>query len=164
MTTRVTFALRAWSGEDERLLSEEQLTTSGPALQAATAGKDDYGYVTLRSDGMSDFVAADELETLVGALCFGTIAELASGKPAEVRYYTYFGGFELLPEGGQIRLMQEGVEQARYPAAELLPALVDCGERYVDYLQRLHGDKEGMQAYYAELRGEAEAARAAIAG
>lgn len=148
----ITFALRAWDGEVERLITEAQLTGEGGSLRALLTGLDGYGYVTFQHEGMNDVVIEDELAELLPELCATAIPGLLAVQAVSVRFYRYFGGVELTPDGTMIRLSRDRADLARYPSTELLVALASCGARYLDLQRRLHGDFGDIGEQFVKLQ------------
>jgi hypothetical protein len=160
---KITFALRIRDGEIERRLAEPQLVGQGAPLRARLDGQDGYGYVTFQEAGQAEVEIEDELGSLLPELCADSIPELLAGRAVSVRFYRYFGGVELTPEGDAIRISLGGAELARYPRVALLPALLACGERHLDLQTRRYGDLGSLEESFGDLQASLAAARAALA-
>lgn len=97
------------------------------------------GAVVIRAPKKEALAIEDELWVIIQNLCFNAVVTLLEDKP-EVLHYRYFnhdGDLVLIPSTRFIKLMGDEVPTNTYEAAELLPALYRCGERYLALRQRL---------------------------
>lgn len=117
-------------------------------------------------DGLLDLgkvVLADPLRHLVRSVCFEAVQALQAGQPFVYGYTDTEAEVSFAPNGADIVVTGATEEPARYRAADLLPALVDCGERYLRFLADAAADDAGWSEHVARIRQDADAARAALA-
>jgi hypothetical protein len=135
-------------------LSEDEIVTSfdtyGEQLCAQEALE---GAVVVQAPRIADLIIEDELWVIVQNLCFTGVVTLLEERP-EVLHYRYFhhdGDLVLIPSTRFIKIMGDEVPTNTYEAAELLPALYRCGERYLALRQRLvdagHEDSDLERMY-----------------
>ncbi|WP_206788587.1 hypothetical protein [Amycolatopsis sp. MtRt-6] len=138
----------------------------GPGLEPP--GGQDYWYGRVLLDAPGVFVE-DELLPLVASLCFQAPAQLAAGEPFAAWTNRYPGEYHLEPAGADVRLHGSAVLSANgaaatewaAPAAELLPALHDCGRRALAFFRSRIGDDPGQTEALSALEAlEAETAAA----
>ncbi|MGW3962350.1 hypothetical protein ACWED2_21200 [Amycolatopsis sp. NPDC005003] len=144
-------------------------TEPGPAL-GLPGGQDYwYGRILLAGTDSPGVFVEDELLPLVASLCFQAPAQLAAGEPFGAYINRYPGEYYLEPAGAEVRLHGSAVLSANgagatdwaAPAAELLPALHDCGRRALAFFRAGTGDDPaGAEALSALEALEAETAAA----
>lgn len=144
-------------------------TEPGPAPDLPGGQDYWYGRVLLAGTGSPGVFVEDELLPLVASLCFQAPAQLAAGEPFGAYINRYPGEYYLEPAGEDVRLHGSAVLSANgasaaewvAPAAELLPALHDCGRRALAFFRGLTGDDPaGSEALSALEALEAETAAA----
>ena len=135
MPVTVQFSVRA--GRDLFL-------TEPGADVAPLAGQDYlYGRVLLSVPGGPDVFVEDELVPLVADLCFQAPAQLGAGESFGAYINRYPGEYYVEPAGTDLRLHGSAVlatdghreTELVAPAAELLPALHDCGRRALAFIR-----------------------------
>lgn len=160
MAIEIAFALR-FGADDFRF--SDQWPDAGP--DADKVVEDDfYGRLVVRQPGEPEGFFQDDLLPLIAGACFQSIEFLAAGEPWIAWATRYDGTLGLRPDGDMVTATLEDEVLFRAPARELLPALVDGGQRAMALLRPLV-----LRAPYGEdslkgLEGLAEEAERALAG
>jgi hypothetical protein len=155
----VTFQLQLVVAGDLLEIGEQEL--SGDEHREAIESQDVLeGAIVIEVDGRR-FEAADELWAAVQNLCFRAVEELSSGHDGCWVYTATSSDSHvvILPIAKLLRLLSEEARAVTAPRDELLEALLDCGERFLDLLERLG---ESQEPFVRQLRPYAERARAAL--
>jgi len=127
--------------------------TEPAADTAPLAGQDYlYGRVLLAVPGGPEVFVEDELLPLIASICLQAPAQLSAGESFGAYLNRSPGEYYLEPAGAEIRLhgsavlTAEGNRQTEFvaPAAELLPALHDCGRRALAFLHGQLGQDPGQ--------------------
>lgn len=107
----------------------------------------------------------DELPSAVQRLCFESVIALVTpGAQYDYRYFTANQRAELEAGPASITLRGDDVPPREVPREALLPALLACGERFLQFVARLgEGGRAGSADELAHLQGFATRARAALA-
>lgn len=158
VTFRMQVELNEWVGE------QEIAADLGRHRAALVANDQGYGELIIRAGGQAEVGVDDEMGATVANVCFYGVAELAAGREVVCPYMRYAGELRLTPEGERVRVSGDFIPSAAYDRRELLPALCDCGLRYVKFLRRL-GDEAGAGGFVEmaeHLERLAESARAAL--
>lgn len=104
----------------------------------------------------------DELWVVVLQFCFNAIPALLSGQKFIYNHFSYAGQTVLAPDGAMVLISGEFVPQASIPRDDLLPALYDCGERFVHLLHRLSQLDRKHETTAKDLALPSEMAKAAL--
>ncbi|GHG28096.1 MULTISPECIES: hypothetical protein [Amycolatopsis] len=142
-----------------------------PAPGSDPPGGQDYWYgrVLLAGPDAAGVFVEDELLPLVASLCLQAPAQLAAGEPFGAYLNRSPGEYFLEPAGAGIRLHGSAVLSANgaapaewaAPAAELLPALHDCGRRALAFFRARTGEDPARSEALSALEAlEAETAAA----
>lgn len=140
VTFRMQVELNAWVGE------QDLAADLGPHLAALLANDQSYGELIIRSEGQPEVSVDDEMWSTVANVCFVGVAELLAGREVVNPYMRYNGEVRLTPEGERVRVSGDFIPTAVYERRELLPALHECGRRYVKFLRRL-GEEAGVAVF-----------------
>jgi len=121
---------------------------------------DDMGSVVLtRGD---DIVRIDDsLIATVQNLCLGAIPDLVDRNHVVVPYFMLYGYVRMDPEPPDQLVLGDEIATARFPRAELIPALVAIGRSYLEYLHTCRGDDsdyDDVRVGVSARLAEAEAA------
>lgn len=118
----------------------------------------------LREEGLlalGEVRLADPLLHLVRSVCFNAVQALLDGRPFVYQYTDTDADVTFSPDGADIVVTGATEEPVRFRAADLLPALVGCGERFLRFLDLC--EDRGWLEHFARIRQEAETTRAALA-
>jgi hypothetical protein len=155
MGVTVTFAVQVGS---DQFVAEPDLAGLDPAR---LHGRDPlFGRLTVDADDQPTIVLHDDLEYLVVNV-FQAIPQLVAGNPVTVWHSDSPAEFRLEPTGDQVRITGTVLPTAVVPATELLPALHECGVRFLDFVRTTLAGEADLQARLPDLEQWAdEAARA----
>jgi hypothetical protein len=144
-------------------LTEQELRTDLKKLRQALIKAENLDGILRFEDRTpaSRFELGDTLAPLIANLCFGPIAALAADETVDVEFFSCEARVRLEPAGKDVVISWEGEPPRKLPRAQLLPALVECGERYVDFVKRLHGSDPD---WADEIKTLTEAAKKARSG
>jgi len=121
------------------------------------------GQLVLLASGQPVAYVQDDLEFTVQQVLEG-IPELAAGRSFAVGFSDAPGRVALTPDGGTLRVTGEYFKPLAAPAAELLPALLGCCERFVAFARSAYADQPEVQARIGQLDPWLAGARAALGG
>lgn len=156
MTLTVGFCVQVDGGD---CLDEQEL-----ALPAASSHVFELrhldGAITIRS-GM-EVAIEDELPPLVQNLCFRALPALLAGEAVSLRYFSMPGEFRLHPTGDVVRISGDLIEEVSLNRRELIPALYECGVRFIGALRHLGGEDPRTAGVVQNLEADAEATRRAL--
>ena len=108
-------------------------------------------------------ILEDELDFLA-VQCLQAIPELVSGGSAGVVFSDDPGSFELAAVGDAVRVSGDLPSPFEAPAADFLPALLDCCRRLVAFARATLGDRPQVQERIAQLIPWLDEAAAALRG
>lgn len=112
------------------------------------------GFVTVEGDWQKKVVILDDLYSIVNNLLFPIIIKACSEEEGCLgyRYFTQPSHLAILyyPESIQIFGDDDYVPSESFSQAEILPAFYQCGQRFIDLLQRLR-DAGGARFYEPNL-------------
>jgi hypothetical protein len=104
----------------------------------------------------------DELEYLVDELCFRHITDLIAHHCVMIEFWSYPGHIQLDAKEVYTHISGDYIPNIKAAlSAELLPALYNCGKRYIQLLKRLVRDKADYENI-ARLETHAKVARQAL--
>jgi hypothetical protein len=135
-------------GEAEKLLAARESLEGGLALINPATGQ---------STAIGDVLGA-----LISRFCFQSIPVLAANREYSTYLFQYPEQVSMTPEGDEVVVTGDEIDRSHYPKRELLPALVECGERYAAYLRKLHRDDPSWAGRLETLETEAKNARAQL--
>jgi hypothetical protein len=142
-TVEVTFRLFVDKGIELKEKELEQgIEKYGAQLRAEHAYE---GAIDIRVPEEPELEIEDELPALVKNFCFSAIPDLLAEKNVVIRYHSYYGYLRLDPEGWRILVSGDGLPTVRIPRNKLLPAIYDCGQRFIRFLELLKGEKEDSE-------------------
>ncbi len=122
---------------------------------------DDMGAVVLaRGDDVVRIV--DSLIATVQNLCLGAIPDLVDRKHVVVPYFMLYGYIRMDPEASDQLVLGDELPTVRYPRAELIPALVEIGRSYLEYLETCRADDSDYDDVRAGVRTKLAAAESAL--
>lgn len=148
--------LRFNEGDFKRLGDAELRSVFGEILVPS-------GGLILDDEETGDFTAfGDELEGMIGALCLAAVPELVAGRPFTYSYRNSPGDIRLIPEAEVVRVEEDQQDTLEFPREKLLPALVDCGSRFIHFLQVTHQGDENWVPSITNLSASEAKARAAL--
>ena len=110
------------------------------SMDAAEAGRPPsedyhiYGTVFLEHPGQPELAIYDDLLFLVPSLCATAPEALESSGDAEVSLVDWPNVYRLRTTGDEVHVTGQQGEDARYPRAELIASLRDCGTRFSEFL------------------------------
>jgi hypothetical protein len=159
MTTTVTFTL-SLPGDTEPLPEAELKEASG-RIDAELDFENVDGAVVITA-GDQALEVEDELSATISGLCFGGVASLLDepDRPFLHRFAYQTAHIVMIPMMDSVRIFGEQTPVVTVDRDNLLPALYDCGLRYVKFLES-HTDH--WAGYAAEtLRSRAELTRRAL--
>ncbi|HKX29012.1 MAG TPA: hypothetical protein VJ302_15050 [Blastocatellia bacterium] len=137
MTVEVTFCLYI---NKDLCLGESDINDDFDSHRAGLiANTNNYGNVIIRSVGQPEIYIDDEVWATVNNLCLGSIPALLAGEAVVVGYLRYNGEVTLTPKDHQIQISGDFISTSLIESRELLPALLDCGRRYIQFLHRFDG-------------------------
>jgi hypothetical protein len=146
-----------------RYYNEGELAAAGSdLLTRLRAAPTLNGNIDISAAGAATTRVIDDLAPWVQNLCYGAVATLAAGKPAQVLYFGRSGLLRLTPVDDKIELSGDLNPTARYPRHALMTALVDCGRRFVAFAERVKRDDADYMANLDYVRQFETAARAAL--
>lgn len=158
-----TFCLYVHRPDGRMCISEDNLANEPDRhLEALLADGTGYGEVKLRALGQPTIAIDDEVWAIVMNLCFDGVVALADNRPARVLYMRYSGSVTATPVDAAARVSGDLIDTAVFELKELLPALYDCGQRFVEYLRRLAERDSNYQSMVDALELHAEQARRAL--
>ncbi|GAA4924002.1 hypothetical protein LX16_5354 [Stackebrandtia albiflava] len=158
--TTVTFALSLPG--DTRSLPEAELGDASARIDEDVDFENVDGALTVAT-GAAELVVEDELSAAVSGLCFEAVTRLLDTPELPYAYRCAYqtAHVVLVPMMDTIRLFGEGTPVVDAPRRELLPAMYDCGMRYVRFLS---GRDDHWAGYVVEtLRSRAEVTAEALA-
>ena len=149
-----------------QIITETDLAKRFAKLRPELAAADSMeGGVSVTDDEGDETVGfGDVLEALVEQLCFRAVTAVLAGKDYSFNFYAYPEQVTLHPEGALVHLSGSDIEPVSLPAAELLPGLVACGERFVTLLERIHQGNAKLAKHLASLRKLAAETQAKVSG
>ncbi len=157
MDLNVTFCLET---EPDHCVGEDEIRERFAALRPALVGNEDFeGAVLIEAAPQPTVRYQGFLEAAAQNLCFRAVAELAAGRRVAVKYGFYPGELRLTPEGGTTVLSGDFAPAIRVPTEDLVPALYECGVRFLELFRRLRGSDPEYGNAIADLARKAEAAR-----
>ena len=137
-TVKVVFRLFVGS---ELELSEEEINVSLDVYRSRLRTRNRYdGAIIINSPGQPIVQAEDELPAIVKNICFGAIPDLIAGKKVVIGYYDHYGELRLEPQVSNILISGDDIPTITVPCREFLPALYDCGQRFIRFLTHLKGE------------------------
>jgi hypothetical protein len=145
-------------------LSEEILQQLSPEAAAATFGGARNlvgGLVVDDTESRKLASFGDELFGLIGSVCIASVPELAAGRPFTYEFRSDPGELRMIPDGEFIRL-ETDERSSQFPSLALLPALLDCGERFLRFLGIIHADDPDWTSLLDRLSADIVQARALI--
>lgn len=103
-------------------------------------GQENYhhGAIVFRS-GASEAIYEDQLWYLLGNLCFRSIPALAATGEFQMNHYTTAGEVIMRLMEGSVRIENDQGVSITAPWTDLAPALLGCGERFMEFLKQLGG-------------------------
>jgi hypothetical protein len=101
----------------------------------------------------------DALQAVVLSVCLQSIPDLIDRKHVVVRNFMMYGYIRMDPELPDELLSGDYVETARFRRAELIPALVGVGRRYLEFLEACRPDDTAL---LDDVRAAIAAADAAL--
>lgn len=107
------------------------------------------------------YIEDDDLEFTVQQV-LEALPELSAGTPSGIGFSEAAGRVELTPAGGDIRVTAEYFKPLTVPAAELIPALLACCERFVAFVRATYPDRPDVLARIAQLDPWLAGARDAV--
>ena len=131
--------------------------------EMADENEDDLGVVRV-TKGDIEIAIEDSLDAIIANLCLGSIPDLIGERHVVMRYFLSYGYLRLDPEGDNQLVSGDFVPTVRLPRSELIPALFELGERYVEFFERLRppgGEYENLRVTLHEQLGRARAAMSA---
>jgi hypothetical protein len=139
---------------DGRTVDEQDLEKNFEALKEALATTDDpYGFLVIRDPAHGqDVKLYDFLDYLVIRICLAALPKLREGTEVVIDHASSPGSIQLRPEDAEIVLSEREATVGRFAQKELLPALLACGQRFVAYLERLHGGDPQWEIDLARLK------------
>lgn len=117
------------------------------------------GEVRIAAPGQPEVAIPDELWAVVLGVCFKAVPPLTAGQRFDYRHMNAPCDLILVPDGQLVRIEGDVVAAATVPRAELLPALVGAGDRFLTLMRRLPGRYANI---VGTLEPVAERARAAL--
>lgn len=108
------------------------------------AGEDQYTYFE------------DELDYLITEICFRSIADLKKGRPVTIIFSRYSGRFTMTPLGKDVLITGDQVSDIRCPLLSFIEALLDCGNRFLFFYERLRGGMEDFDWRIQEIKDARE--------
>lgn len=157
-TVNVTFQLYLRAGNAHVEVPEDALDEHLEALERQEVLE---GALVIEAPGQPRLEVADELWAVVANLCFRCVEDLSTSD-RECWVYTVTNAdahVVVLSMASQLRLLSEYGPVVTAPREPLLQALLACGERFMDLLERLG---KPQREFTEELRPFAERARAAL--
>ena len=157
----VTFELHLRVGDEWLEVGETQLSLE-EHRQAIESQDVLEGTIDIDVAGQPGFQAGDELWAAVQNLCFRAVEEVGAGDDACWAYTATSSDSHvvILPMASQVRLLSEHARPITAPREELMVALLACGERFLELLERLGGAQRPLVEH---LRPYAARARTALA-
>lgn len=122
----------------------------------------DHGEIILER-GDVRITIRDSLDAMVSLFCLGAIPDLVDRKHVVIRYFESYGYLRLDPEVSDELITGDFIPTVRFPRAELIPALVGVGERYVDFFAYLRGDDPAFANLLKNMRDTLAEAQQALA-
>jgi hypothetical protein len=109
------------------------------------------------------YVEDDDREFTVQQL-LEALPELSAGRGSGIGFSEAPGRVELRPAGGDMWVAGEYFKPLTAPAAELLPALLACCERFMAFVRKTFVDRPDVLERIAQLDPWLAAARDAVSG
>ena len=120
------------------------------------------GQLVFLSDGQPvAHIEDDDLEFTVQQV-LEAIPELAAGRPFAIGFSESPGRVEFTPDGADVRITADWFKPLTAPAAELLPALSACCERFVAFVRAAFADRPDVLERIGQLDPWLAAARHAL--
>lgn len=160
MAIEVTFCMNV---SRDRRLTEKEINAQFDTYRSELLANDQYyGAILISSPGQPDVVVDDEVWATVQNLCFLSTPDLIAGKSVSVPYFRYGSELSVNVEGNEVVISGEFVPIGRFALQELLPALYDCGLRYIQFLRRLGEYSSYYEPTIKYLEEQAEVALQAL--
>lgn len=131
--------------------------------EMAEENEDDIGTVVIRY-GDHEVRIEDSLIATVQNVCLTAVPKLISREHVVVRLFTLYGYVRMDPEGSDQLVLGDFIEPVRLPRAELIPALVEVGRTYLEFLESVRAEDDDFAVTIERVRSQLEAADAALAG
>jgi hypothetical protein len=148
---KVTFRVRL---DQDQLLDESQLRDTTDSEQAKLAATSAFqGVLELTDDGVPAVLIEDEIEAWVQNLCYDAVPRVLGGESFEILYFSYAGRVGLEPSGPGVTVRGDYIETAHFPIGTLLPALVSCGDRFVDWARKAKAEDASYLANLEYIAG-----------
>ena len=157
--TKVTFEIYVVTGDDLKELSEESIRLNLENYRDLLVRQGVLqGALLIEVPGQATVRVMDELAASVQGLCFApAVALLEEERECYVyRYMSTDAHLVMLRLADLVRLIGEYTPAVTEEMQSLLPALFDCGVRFLEFLGRL-GDRANATAQY--LQPSADRAR-----
>jgi hypothetical protein len=132
------------------MIDEDHLATV--ATVAPERLPSDYlpGRIVLLAPGQPVAILQDDLDFLA-MQCLMGIPTLVSGASVSLIFSDDPGSFELTVDGDTVRVSGDLPSPFEAPAAEFLPALLDCCRRFVAFARTTLGDRPKVQERIDQL-------------
>lgn len=147
-------------GSVERF-DEERLRNQLERYRTAIFSADNVMGALSISGNSADLLLEDELWHLMAVLCFSFPPKLVDGTSVVFHYLSWYGELRLTVEGAIVDISGDGVSSAKVPLNGLVRALVTCGQRYLNLIERLRDD-DTCRAIWEDLTAVAPAASEAM--
>jgi hypothetical protein len=161
-TVEVTFCLCIGG---EITLSEQEIDASIDVHRSWLRNRDIYdGAIIVDSLGNPIVRAEDELSAIVKNFCFEAIPDLIGSKNFVMGYHDHHGYLRLDTEASNVVISGDDIPTIRVPYNELLPALYECGKRFINFLIKLKGESSdsSLEDLIQYLKDKGEVARKAL--
>lgn len=121
-----------------------------------------YGAIIIEIPGEPEVRIEDELWAAIQGLCFQSIPYLSAYKEFRYSYLSSSGYFVLAPSQASIDISGDYVPSISVPYEETLPALFNCGQRFIKLLYRLKKEAVHYEALIKHLEEQAEIAKQSL--
>lgn len=123
--------------------------------------EDDVGSVVVTL-GDASMRIDDSLIATVQNVCLDTIPKLVDREHVVVPLFMSYGYVRMDPEPPDQLILGDYIEPVRFPRADLIPALVGVGERYLEFLRTVRSNDDDFDVVRERIEASLDAARAAL--
>ncbi|MBI1173065.1 hypothetical protein GC209_16860 [bacterium] len=116
-----------------------------------------YGVLVLSGDDGTETTITDDFDAMLQEICLRSIGQMSRGERVDYRLAAHAETVTFAPEGDRVRIGGDVRNELVCNRDDLVEALLDCGERFVDFKAAQLGPASG--AYY---RAELDRARASV--
>jgi hypothetical protein len=133
----VSYCVDLSSGVDRCLGEDELRQNFNLYCSSLAAERPIYGAILVQFPGQPEVRIEDEVWVLVQQLCFKAVSALVTEQTFVYSCFSYDGQVVLISDGASVQISGDLVPQVTVPRDQLLEALYECGQRFVQLLFKI---------------------------